>query len=150
MAKADLPSTTSAGNGMMATALLVLSVESGTVVEPVVEVESLENHTKHLAQIAHRRRREEVISAPSTSFQLIQSKSKWSTEDYLAAHREVVKSGLYNFQGCKISIPTNIRYDLIRNALGDQATPKDQKVLDLLKYGMPIDCKPGFGVSKPQ
>ena len=40
MAKADLPSTTSAGNGMMATALLVLSVESGTVVEPVVEVES--------------------------------------------------------------------------------------------------------------
>ena len=39
-AKADLLFTTSAGNGMMATALLVLSVESGTVVEPVVEVES--------------------------------------------------------------------------------------------------------------
>ena len=80
----------------------------------------------------------------------MQSKSKWSTEDYLAAHREVVKSGLYNFQGCKISIPTSIRYDLIRNALGDQVTPKDQKVLDLIKYGMPIDCKPGFGVGKPQ
>ena len=39
-AKADLLFTTSAGNGTMATALLVLSVESGTVVEPVVEVES--------------------------------------------------------------------------------------------------------------
>ena len=40
MVKADLPFTTSAGNGMMATALLVLSAESGTVVEPVVEVVS--------------------------------------------------------------------------------------------------------------
>ena len=39
-AKADLPFTTSVGNGTMATALLVLSARSGTVVAPVVEEES--------------------------------------------------------------------------------------------------------------
>ena len=75
---------------------------------------------------------------------------KWSTRDYLAAHIKVVSSGKHNFQGCKIPIPTNIRYDLIQEALGEGVTSLEQKVLKLLKYGMPLDCKPGYGAGKPQ
>ena len=75
---------------------------------------------------------------------------KWSTEEYIAAHREVVRSGLHNFQGCKIPIPTKIRFDRMRAALGNEVTSKELKMLDLLKYGMPLNCKPGYGISKPQ
>ena len=59
----------------------------------------------------------------------------------------MVSSGLHNFQGCKIPIPTPLRYDRLRDALGDSATPKEIKVLELLEFGMPLDCKPEFGVS---
>ena len=75
---------------------------------------------------------------------------KWSTKDFIAAHAKVTNSGRYNFQGCKIPIPTSIRYDRLSKALGDGASPKEQKFLKLLEFGMPLDCKPGFGVSKPQ
>ena len=74
----------------------------------------------------------------------------WSTEDYLAAHREVVSSGVHNFEGCKISIPTQIRYDRLSKILGEQATPKEKKVLNWLEFGFPIDCDPEFGIRKPQ
>ena len=60
------------------------------------------------------------------------------------------ESGRFNFESCKIPIPTKIRYDRIRDALGDKVSTKEQRVLSLLKYGMPIDCKPGFGVSRKQ
>ena len=62
----------------------------------------------------------------------------------------VKNSGKYNFEGCRIPVPTAIRYDRIREALGETATPKDLRVLSLLKYGMPIDCKASYGVRKPQ
>ena len=74
----------------------------------------------------------------------------WDTDDYLEAHRCVRSSGKYNFEGCKIPVPTAIRYDRIREALGDLATPKDLRVLSLLRYGMPIACDTKFGVRKPQ
>ena len=57
---------------------------------------------------------------------------------------------MHNFQGCKIPIPTSIRYDRLSDALGGCATPKEQKFLKLLEFGMPLDCKPGYGVSKAQ
>ena len=76
--------------------------------------------------------------------------SSWGTQDFISAHNLVVESGKYNFEGCKIPVPTAIRYDRIREALGDSATPKEQRVLCLLKYGMPIDCNVNFGVRKPQ
>ena len=60
------------------------------------------------------------------------------------------ESGRFNFESCKIPIPTKIRYDRIRDALDDTVSTKEQRVLSLLKYGMPIDCKPGFGVSRKQ
>ena len=62
----------------------------------------------------------------------------------------MVRSGKYNFQGCKIPIPTAIRYDRICNALGEEVSPKEKKILQLLEFGMPLDCKHGFGVEKPQ
>ena len=75
---------------------------------------------------------------------------QWTTEDFIAAHKEVVRSKKYNFQGCKIPIPTNIRYDRLGDALGDTVTPKECKILKLLRFGMPLDCKSGYGISKPQ
>ena len=75
---------------------------------------------------------------------------KWSTEEFLDAHRAVVNSGKYNFEGCRIPIPTAIRYDRLREALGSEVSSKEQRVLSFLEFGMPIDCDGKFGVKKRQ
>ena len=62
----------------------------------------------------------------------------------------VRESGRHNFEGCKIPIPTAIRYDRIEAALGSEATPKERRVLSLLEFGMPLNCKSNYGVCKPQ
>ena len=72
----------------------------------------------------------------------------WDTDDFLRAHVAVKESGKFNFEGCKIPIPTSIRHDRIEEALEGTVSPKEQRVLNLLKYGMPIDCKPNFGTKK--
>ena len=59
-------------------------------------------------------------------------------------------SGKYNFEGCRIPVPTAIRFDRIRASLGDLATEKDLKMIKLLEFGMPVACDPGYGISKPQ
>ena len=59
-------------------------------------------------------------------------------------------SGMYNFEGCRIPVPTAIRFDRIRASLGDLATEKDLKMIKLLEFGMPVACDPGYGISKPQ
>ena len=69
-------------------------------------------------------------------------KVRWSTHEYICVHKKVRESGLYNFQGCKIPIPTAIWYDRIEASLGPNISPKDQLVVSLLKYGMPINCNP--------
>ena len=74
----------------------------------------------------------------------------WSTNDFINAHKAVKDSRKFNFEGCMIPIPTSIRYDRIREALGDSISSKEQRVLSLLKYGMPIDCKADYGVTKRQ
>ena len=74
----------------------------------------------------------------------------WTTEDYIRAHNMVKASGKFNFEGCRIPIPTAIRYDRIEAALGSEVTPKERRVLSLLEFGMPISCKQNYGVSKPQ
>ena len=74
----------------------------------------------------------------------------WNTEDFIKAHFAVKESGRFNFEVCKIPIPTKIRHDRMEAALGSSATPKEKQVLLLLKYGMPINCKPSFGVQKMQ
>ena len=74
----------------------------------------------------------------------------WNTNDYIKAHKLVMASGKFNFQGCRIPIPTPIRHDRIRATLGDTASLKELRVLDLLMYGMPFDCSPSVGVYKRQ
>ena len=51
--------------------------------------------------------------------------SSWGTQDFILAHNLVVESGKYNFEGCKIPVPTSIRYDRITEALGDSVDPKE-------------------------
>ena len=75
---------------------------------------------------------------------------KWDTGEFLEAHRVVKASGKFNFEGCKIPIPTPIRYDRIKEALGDEVSPKEQRVLSLLEFGMPLDCNPEYGVKEKQ
>ena len=74
----------------------------------------------------------------------------WSTSDYIKVHKMIRDSGKYNFQGCRIPIPTVIRYDRIEAALGPNISPKEKMVVSLLKFGMPINCLSKFGVKKPQ
>ena len=78
------------------------------------------------------------------------SEVSWNTEDFIRVHKLIKDSGKYNFEGCKIPIPTAIRYDRLEAALGGDATPKERRVLSLLKFGMPINCKPNFGILKQQ
>ena len=75
---------------------------------------------------------------------------RWSTEDFVKAHLAVASSGKYNFEGCRIPIPTPIRYDRLRIALGATVSPKELRTLDLLEFGMPIGCNSMYGVKKHQ
>ena len=74
----------------------------------------------------------------------------WSPSQCIEAHYKVVRSGVHNFLGCRIPIPTPIRYDRIRSALGNNISPKEQRVLELLKFGMPLDCSGRYGIRAPQ
>ena len=75
---------------------------------------------------------------------------KWSTEDFIKDHKSVIKSGKHNFEGARIPIPTSIRYDILRELLGDDITTKEFRTLELLEFGMPLDCNPAFGCKKLQ
>ena len=61
-----------------------------------------------------------------------------------------MSSGKRNYEGCKIPIPTPIRYDRMKDLLGDSVSPKEERVLSLLKFGMPLDCKAEYGVRRRQ
>ena len=74
----------------------------------------------------------------------------WSPENFIEAHKAVRESGKYTFEGCRIPVPTAIRYDRLQEALGDTATPKEVRTLSLLEFGMPINCNPSFGIKKVQ
>ena len=74
----------------------------------------------------------------------------WTSEDFIEAHNLIKSSGKFNFEGCKIPIPTAIRYDRIGAALGGEASPRELRVLSLLRFGIPINCKPDFGVRRQQ
>ena len=76
--------------------------------------------------------------------------TRWATEDYIEAHKLVRQSGMHNFEHCRIPVPTGIKVDRIRAALGEKITPKESRVLELLEYGMPINCEASYGVKKPQ
>ena len=89
-------------------------------------------------------------SLSNSSRLAVSSGEGWATEDFIRAHELIKESGMHNFEGCRIPLPTAIRYDRLEEALGDGASPKDLRMLALLKYGMPIGCNPRYGISKVQ
>ena len=94
-----------------------------------------------------------ILGFSGSSASLLSSEGwgiRWSTADFIKAHNDVKESGKFNFEGCRIPIPTAIRYDRIEEALGGHVSPKERRVLDLLKYGMPLNCNPNYGICKVQ
>ena len=80
----------------------------------------------------------------------VSSRGRWATEDFIRAHELVKESGKHNFEGCRLPLPTAIRYDRLEEALGDEISPRECRMLSLLRYGMPIGRSPGYGVRKVQ
>ena len=152
MVATDL-SILSVGSGTMLLAPTVQAVSvgivAGLVLKPVSGAKLIKPHGIE-ALVQHHNHK--VSSGPSNRGGLsgFDGGMKWSTEDYLKAHKEVASSGRHNFEVCKIPIPTSIRYDRFQDALGENITPKEERVLELLKYGMPLDCKDNFGVKEQQ
>ena len=143
-----------ASSGIMALVHMGIGVTAGTVAGPVQRMGRLVRHTKHphiIMALQGQGKRKRVPNIRQSD--ILSSDSwgeKWSTEDFIIAHNLVRLSGKCNFEGCRIPIPTSIRYDRLAFALGDDVTPKEQRVLSLLKFGMPIDCKSSFGCKKVQ
>ena len=54
---------------------------------------------------------------------------KWEVNDFIDAHKSIKSSGCYNYQHCKIPIPTSIRYDRLREELGENISPRDERML---------------------
>ena len=50
----------------------------------------------------------------------------------------VKKSGVYNYQGCKIPLPSNFNFEFLQKEL---AQYHNKQVIKFLKYGFPVDCK---------
>ena len=53
----------------------------------------------------------------------------WATEDFIYAHMAIKNSGRHNFEGCKIPVPTKIRFDRIEAALEGKLSPKEHRTL---------------------
>ena len=68
----------------------------------------------------------------------------WDTEDFIRAHVLIKESGKHNFEGCKLPLPTTIRYDRFEEALGDNISPKERRMLSLLRYRMPLSWNPAM------
>ena len=146
---ASLYSQHSATSGTMGTVHMAKSVRGG-MHDPIVRMQGNQaNSTKPILILVPEQRGSKAKKEHSHSLTDSQSAFKggvsWTTEDYIRAHKIVESSGQYNFEGCRIPIPTSIRYDRLRVALGDSISPEDERVLDLLKFGLPIDCKESFG-----
>ena len=97
-----------AGNGTMAPVGLGTGVGSGMFVG---HAQSQANRGKNIKQLR--------ITAPPLTLsnqsrgfsdrQWVKQDVSWSSEDFILAHNTVRASGKFNFQGCKITIPTKIR-----------------------------------------
>lgn len=54
---------------------------------------------------------------------------------FLKSHNEVKKSGMYNFEKCKIPVNSRLNIQYLRSMLIDY---KDNKICDLLEFGFPL------------
>ena len=134
---------------MQVLVLMVRTARDGIPAELVLQPERLVRSIRHPHMIARITGPGRITSKFSNSSSLSCHLS-WSTEDFISAHMAVRGSGVYNFEGCMIPIPSAIRHDRLEAALGSSATPKERRVISLLRYGMPINCNPDFGIHKQQ
>ena len=143
------------GNGTMGLAHMGLTVRDGTAVGLAMTRESQVSSTRpQLMRIPAATQDLGMISMFSSyclpSPQSSNGIFRWSTADFIFAHNAVVRSGRHNYLACRIPIPTAIRHDRLREALGSQVSSEELKVLSLIEYGIPIDCKENFGIQKVQ
>ena len=115
------------GNGTLVPVLMVPTVSVGIAARHARMQVSWESSTRLLPMTA----RVPGLLSRFSKGPILPSFS-WDTETYLKVHRLVRRSGKYNFEGCRIPVPTAIRYDRIEESLGSEATSKDFRVLDQL------------------
>ena len=90
---------------------------------------------RHLPMIIPAQGLNKASSVPSSDSEVGLSSTdwgvSWTTGDFIQAHNLIKKSDKYNFEGCKIPIPTKVRYDRLEKALGEFVTPKEVRTLQL-------------------
>ena len=132
------------------------SATFGTHAGLVLKQASLVKGTErlHMKALSQRTRSHRPISAGSPGRSACVSSFggfvEWNTEDFLEAHFSVKNSGEFNFKGCRIRVPTKIRYDRLRVSLGSEISEKDKLMLELLEFGIPLGCSDNAGVPTPQ
>ena len=126
-----LPTPPSADNGTSATVVLAGTVKGGIAVGHVTRQVRWASSTRplHMGEGVltkaqhHQSSRSSVGSdADASSLSSFAGGVSWEPEDYIKAHLAIKESGKYNYEGCRIPIPTNIRYDRLRASLGNEIT----------------------------
>ena len=148
------PNTTQhVGSGIMAHAHLGCGVKCPIAVQLVPRMGGMET-TRLLtmeAKVAEQERRGSVSNQGiPTGLATFEGGCKWTSQNFIMACNEVAGSGRPNFEVCRIPVPTSIRYDRIEEALEGSVSVKERRVLDLLKFGMPVDCQVEYGIKKQQ
>ena len=112
---------------------MAVNARDGMLAGHVLQMESKESHIRHRPIKTLLQRIEMMISGFSSSSRSSLSSSgegiSWTTSDFIRAHEIVKESKKYNFEGCKIPIPTAIRYDWIEAALGSEVSAQEIIVL---------------------
>ena len=143
-----------AGSGIMVLVLMGSIASVGMHVIPVLRQESWERRIRpHRMRTLISRLSQANRGFSKNCSSDLSSYSQgtgWEVEEFIRVHKLVRASGKHNFESCRIPIPTAIRHDRIREALGDEATPKEERTLSLLEYGFPINCDASYGVKKAQ
>ena len=139
------------GSGISAPVLMGMTASAGIFASPAPTQVRWASNTKHLHMSrvpdTHQGTAFSICSAsPPTSDKEV----SWTAYNYIEAHKLVRNSGKFNYESCRIPIPTKVRFDEIRLALGSSVMPKEERVLSLLEFGMPVFCKASFGIRKPQ
>ena len=138
-------------NGISVPVLMMISAISGTYAGHVPGMVRLGRHTRLSltgTRILNLRKGISEGSVCRTSDEGVPNSVAWDIDAYIEAHLAVRDSGKFNFEGCRIPVPTAINFGRLREALGEKATQKDQTTLELLEFGFPINCNPSFGVKK--
>ena len=139
------------GNGTRVTVLMVLTARDGMSAKLVLKQVSWARSIRLLRMKDLMPGLDSRFSSESSPCLSLNTGDKcWVPENHFRVHKLVKESGMHNFEGCRIPVPTNIRYDRIRAALGNKATTGDLRILDLLEFGMPIDCDVNYGIKKCQ